>query len=144
MTLDWTPLCSGGAHKLSLHSGNNVNIIRLKISSTPTVEEMDVLLEVSKTYIQNTTESVVLYIKHVESDHLNPIGMDVCLHISKWIVESDLMHKIKKVILQCKEIDSKVEVGCNLFTFTTGLRIATSKDKTEVDLMLRAFLDEKA
>jgi hypothetical protein len=116
---------------------NRLQVFMYEISKTPTTGEIGKMLEVVIFYINNTDADFIFYAKHVQSERLDNIKMDLCLTLARCLMENNMIPRFKQIIMECTNVDSAAELGANLFSMTTNLPLLLTADIRKAEEQVR-------
>lgn len=127
---------NGDSQELNVQTTDaaSLQILQFDISRTPTTDELDKMLGVLVFYVGNTEADFVFHARHVRSDALDNIKLDMCLKCARCIVENkENASKVQKILMECTVVDPAAEMATNLFSMTTGVPLLLTASKEEAE-----------
>lgn len=114
-----TTVCQRPGFVVSLAptSEPRIHILGMDISEVPVGDDLEAIMLMISTFVENHKGRLVVHARHVESDKLNPPDLQGMLSIVGKLMElKDMVEtKLKGTIVQGKCIDDLVIVAKNLF-----------------------------
>ena len=114
-----TTVCQRPGFTVSLAptSEPRIHILGMDISEVPVGDDLDAIMLMISTFVENHEGRLVVHARHVESDKLNPPDLQGMLSIVGKLMElKDMVEtKLKGTIVQGKCIDDLVIMTKNLF-----------------------------
>jgi hypothetical protein len=118
-------------------------VLWIGLRSCPSNNAIDSMWDVVSKLLINHSKRSIIHLAHVETDNMEPPGISTLIHVVSKIVHDfdDIKKKCKRVIVQPKIIDRKVEDAVNMFFSIMGdkVKLDITADATQV----QKLIDEK-
>ena len=113
------------------------DVIRIGLKCCPSNEEIDRMWTVLSTFINNHVYKCILHLVHVETQQLEPPGLQTMMHIVSTILSEhkELASQCRRIFIQPKYIDDKVRFAQQLFLklMPSTLKITIASDQSVID-----------
>jgi hypothetical protein len=145
-----TTVCQRPGFVVSLAptSEPRIQILRMDVSEMPVGDDLDAIILMISTFIQHHEGRLVIHVRHVDTDKLNPPDMQGMLSIVGKLMEmKDVVDtKLKGTIVQGTCIDDIVIMAKNLYLslYKPKKPFDIVASDTDVQLFLNGILEHEA
>ena len=115
-------------------------VLWIGLRSCPTNGAIDKMWNVVSDLVKNHSKRSIIHLAHVETESMEPPGISTLIHVVSKIVQDfgNIKKKCKRIIIQPKIIDRKVEDTVNMFLGLMGdkVKLDITADGTQVQKLI--------